>query len=363
MAKSSFMKIILILFITIISIFLHITSFFIEKYNRDMGTWIIVAKAIKNLEDPYYAAWIASNSPPFYAFVYPPAWAFLCGALAFIIDPLINTTLYLILLRIILMICNLFTAFIIMKSMKSDVLYFSLFILNPIIIGMAQGGYFDIIATLFALLSIKYLKNYKLSAILLGLGISIKIWPILLLPFLFLDKSLNKKRCKFLFLSLLPTLLMSIPFYSSNYFYKSIFTNLSRANPSRPSPEITYSLFLIIYIILFLLAIKYKLSLLECTTLILTAFLIILPSNLSYLIWILPFILISINKYGKIMLIPYLLISFSSILMRYYSFMVRHNIIFIQYNTLEYMLLTGESLTFLIFLKGKLHEHFNSNSY
>ena len=156
MAKGSFMKIILILFITIISIFLHITSFFIEKYNRDMGTWIIVAKAIKNLEDPYLAAWKASI---FYAFVYPPAWAFLCGALAFIVDLLINTTVYLILLRIILMICNLLTAFIIMKSIENNnILYFSLFILNPIIIGMAQGGYFDIIATLFTLLSIRYLK-------------------------------------------------------------------------------------------------------------------------------------------------------------------------------------------------------------
>jgi len=97
--------------------------------------------------------------------------------------------------------------------------------------------------------------------------------------------------------------------------------------------------------------------------LILTAFLMVLPSNLQYLIWILPFILISINKYGKLMLFPYLVISFSSTLMRYYSFMIRHNIAFIQRNILEYMLLIGEGLIFLIFLRGKLHERFNSYSY
>lgn len=125
-------------------------------------------------------------------------------------------------------LADILTAFLIYKfliksKVKSSVATFwsLIFILNPIsIIISSAHGQIDSIPSLLVLLSIYYSVFYShkfqnMAAILLGLAISIKPNPIMLLPLFLLKRLSLKQRAIFLLISILPAFIMIIPYTKS----------------------------------------------------------------------------------------------------------------------------------------------------
>lgn len=114
-----------------------------------------------------------------------------------------------------------------LKSMGMDEHRIFLYILNPfIIIEMTGNLHFESVMVFFLVLSLYLLHKGKwfLSAIILGLSISIKLLPLLLLPLLFKYFTNSKKLrgfgklLSFYFVCLLTVVLTFLPFYSAEVF-------------------------------------------------------------------------------------------------------------------------------------------------
>ncbi|WP_026933243.1 glycosyltransferase 87 family protein [Christiangramia echinicola] len=114
-----------------------------------------------------------------------------------------------------------------LKSMGMDEHRIFLYILNPfIIIEMTGNLHFESVMVFFLVLSLYLLHKGKwfLSAIILGLSISIKLLPLLLLPLLFKYFTNSKKLSGFgklflfYFVCLLTVVLTFLPFYSAEVF-------------------------------------------------------------------------------------------------------------------------------------------------
>ena len=100
-------------------------------------------------------------------------------------------------------------------ALKAGLLY----AINPIavLISGFQGNLMPL-PTLFMFLAVMMAiydrdKNYRLSALLLGLSIAFRSYPILLLPLILLKSDLPRiKKLKYVAYALVPTLLISLPF-------------------------------------------------------------------------------------------------------------------------------------------------------
>ncbi len=101
------------------------------------------------------------------------------------------------------------------------------FLLNPIsIIISSAHGQIDSIPTFLVILSIFLLSFYQsklyifLSALLLGLAVAVKPNPLILLPFfiIFLKSNLKTRIC-FIFLTILPVVILFLPFLQDNPQY------------------------------------------------------------------------------------------------------------------------------------------------
>lgn len=105
------------------------------------------------------------------------------------------------------------------KGRKAAFVAGMLYAVNPmaILISAFQGNFMSI-PTLFAFLAVMTMisdpgNNYRLSALLLGLGIGFRSYPILLLPLIFLKSKISLfKKIAYLGYAVLPTLILFIPF-------------------------------------------------------------------------------------------------------------------------------------------------------
>lgn len=130
-----------------------------------------------------------------------------------------------------LVICLLVYLFLIKAGTKKlhAVIWSLVFFLNPVsIIISAAHGQIDSIPTLLVILSAFFLMFKKkltytlLSGLLFGLAVSIKLNPLILLPF-FLIYIIKKSRfinsLLFGLMAILPLIILILPFASGNYFY------------------------------------------------------------------------------------------------------------------------------------------------
>lgn len=106
-----------------------------------------------------------------------------------------------------------------------------LYAVNPlaILISSFQGNIMSI-PTLFMFLAVMTAiydcdKNYRLSALLLGLAIAFRSYPVLLLPLVLLKSRISfSKKIKYILYSLIPTALAFIPFLLIDY--KAVFREI-----------------------------------------------------------------------------------------------------------------------------------------
>ncbi len=192
-----------------------------------------------------------NNAPDF---AYPPLTYYLLGGYQIITKPLLGEAFnsflfnfsgdflespyiyrYLFLLKLPYLFFDLLIGLLLIRlikdhSQKTKALCFWFF--NPInLYAIYMIGQFDIIPTFLSFLAF-YLwlsKSYKLSAIYLGLGASLKSFPLLILPFFILSKEPLKDRVLHAFITILVYLLFILPVLDSPYFkHDVLFSSLSQ---------------------------------------------------------------------------------------------------------------------------------------
>ena len=270
-----------IVLLTFASMALHLAAFYVEESSIDLTTWSLAAKGI--LEDgDFYRSTFPDN-----CFCYPPLWAWVLAPIGALIDPVGQYRLFAFASRLPIMMGNLAVGSLLLKKFRADMGIFSLWMLNPVAIGVAQAGDFDVLPAMLSLLAIWFAERRELipSAISLGLGIALKIYPIMFLPIILLGfskRDLKPALC-FLITSLAIPIAASMPYYFlTPYFIPSLF--------GYNAPRISSAGFLI-YAMVYLLALAYSrfrgLSILEASALCLLPFYLILTPHDQYYIWVL----------------------------------------------------------------------------
>lgn len=185
--------------------------------------------------DPYHVV----TSDPTLLFINP--WRYPPLYLAFTTPALVSrlatesTLLYLAALKVPLAIADIVSAIylykiFLMKFTKATSIKFTfLFVFNPLVIfESAGGGFNDPIPIAFTVISFYYVlasrerleswrRGYVLrSAFFLGLGVAIKIYPLLLLPVFVREVNGFSQRISYVLTTLLPIILVSSPFLASD---------------------------------------------------------------------------------------------------------------------------------------------------
>jgi len=207
-----------------------------------------------------------------------------------------------------------------------------LYALNPvsILISSFHGNIISI-ATLFSFLAYAVLlpgveKNYRLSALLLGMGIGFRGYPILLLPLFILKLKISlSQKIEYVLYSVMPTAISFVPFLFLDY--KSVFREVfsysgfpdyglaailraiySFVNNTRlyglPDnllgilADTSKALFFVVYALILLVSAKKKLVSLILVV-FLTFFFVYTGISSQYFIWVLPFAFLVRDKMLK----------------------------------------------------------------
>jgi hypothetical protein len=286
--------------IMLLSLGFHLLALLLEKSSPDMETWMIVGNAVINGQDFYLA-----TAPPRWHlyFPYPPLWALVLGSTALIVNPQLDPTSYLIIVRLLLMLGDFMVGLILLKAFNASLPYFAFWMLNPMIIGVAQSGQFDVLPTLASLLALIAHKKGRsvLTGILVGLGFSLKIWPIFLLPALIANHKDDRiaHSLKLVGASFVVAMAISLPFALTTT-YLSNFANVVGLNATTPlghglfSPIALYMLMMLVLI--GILSIKFKPPLSLLSALIIDLLLIILPPNIQYALWLMPYLILCLME-------------------------------------------------------------------
>ena len=213
----------------------------------NFGRYFFVQRGVFNIYDYLY------NLPPTHQlvqnygtnfFTYPPLAYFVLGIFGFLFKPFYQHTFTLwlmnnfsevyqnsevfktlFLLKLPYLFFDLGTAFLLMKlfdTQKQKKLALILWLFNPLsLYSSFMVGQFDIIPVFFVILSLYFMKLRKpsLAAISLGVGGSLKMFPLLFLPFLIFSSAKDfRERLRLGIIGLLPYVLTIIPFLGSAVF-------------------------------------------------------------------------------------------------------------------------------------------------
>ena len=181
-------------------------------------------------------------------FVYPPLAYYLFGILYFPINVLAGSNFtawlgmgndavtvdniyrYIFLIKLPIISLFIYTGVLLSKLVEKQykVLVAALWFFNPIsiyVVGLM--GQFDVIPVFLTVLSLVLVKKKLFwAAVALGAGAAIKTYPLLLLPFLAITSSHDRKmQMKLLVIGLIPYLLSVAPFLKSSAFYSDTLTS------------------------------------------------------------------------------------------------------------------------------------------
>jgi len=162
-------------------------------------------------------------------YAYPPLWMIWC-ALSYIFSA--NIYLMILILKLPIIVSDVFAAqaiydVILQKTgnEKTATKGFAYYFLNPFVILVGSiWGMFDTLPTIMTFISTIYLyeKKWSASALTLGLGIALKIYPAFLLPFYLVYMKFKQNLdtssvAKYFTLSAAPAVIVSLPFLIINY--------------------------------------------------------------------------------------------------------------------------------------------------
>lgn len=200
----------------------------------DVKIWIDVGKRVFAGQNVYDVGVKTNWYWGYYA--YPPLWMIWC-VFSYIFSA--NQYFMILVLKIPIIIADVFAAQAVydvvlqrtkdeQKATKAFMFYF----LNPFVILVGSiWGMFDAVPMILTFLSTIYLYNGRntKSALALGLGIALKVYPAFLLPLYFFYMVYKRKEgffdvLKYLLTCAAPTVVLSIPFLILNY--KSYLTQI-----------------------------------------------------------------------------------------------------------------------------------------
>lgn len=191
---------------------------------------------------------------------------------------------------------DLAIAFLLFK-ISSNRSVLNLWLFNPLTLYLIYVlGNFDVLPTALTLLSLYFFSksDFNKSGFLLGLAVSLKMYPFLFLPF-FLLRLFNQKKKAALYLLFfsLPILISFLPFLSSKDFIAS-FLGSGLTQKIIETKISNIPAFPLIY--LFILFSTFKKTLAYSFSLVGLAFLSLVNLHPQWFIWFLPFFLLSFNS-------------------------------------------------------------------
>lgn len=269
-------------------------------------------------------------------FIYPPLTYFTLGIFRVLIKPFSDPTLlpylmryswetypraqfmwHLFLFKLPYLFIDISMAFLLSKLFsqeKNKKVAFSLWIFNPVTLyATFMQGQFDIIPTLFTLLSLYFArkKKYSEAALALGIGGSYKMYPLFLLPaaaFVFGEKF--KEKIKYLVIGITPFLATILPFLNSAAFrqmvlfspknQKMLFMNWAVTAAEGLYPYIV----VLVLIYLFCYYLSRRLDLNYVYLAILLLFFSVTHYHPQWFLWVTPFLVVELveNKFRNLIL-------------------------------------------------------------
>lgn len=303
----------------VIRIVLSLTTFHSDMVVFDLAGKLVASGKILNLYD------FTSSSA---VFNYPPAIYLFHGLVRFLFNILglsqINQfNLNLLLLKLPYLIFDLLIGVVLLKmfdSSKKSLIAFALWMFNPVsLYATYMMGQFDIIPTLFIVLSIYLVVKGKLNwaALVLGLGIAFKLSPIFLaIPLVVFGRNIWE-RVRLFILCLVPYLLSIIPYLPSPSFRTTaLFANQSSKSlyasiaVSGGESIILFPAFLVFFYLViwgFNLS-KVKIDMWKLYLIPLLLFFILTHYHPQWLIWVTPLLILGLVTSGFKNIIPTALI-------------------------------------------------------
>jgi len=295
----------ILIFAVAIRFFLSFASFHPDIAALSAGGQFVTSGHILNLYD-YSSDALVLNYPPL---VY---WFF--GLLNFLFNGNVSF------LKLSYMLFDIPLGFLLIKMVdpKKSLLVFSLWMFNPIsLYSTYMMGQFDIIPTFFTVLSIYFVVKNRLgwAALALGGGIAFKLYPIfLVIPLIILAKSFWT-RVKLVMIAALPYLISVLPYLSSGSFRSNaLFASQSSKSLYAVLPVsggesiILFPALLILFYLLIWRKKLEKLSFWKIYLIPLLLFFIFTHYHPQWLIWTMPFLVLSLVFQGFKNWLPLLLV-------------------------------------------------------
>jgi hypothetical protein len=227
-----------------LGLILHIAISPFSAHLYDMQVWFetgdfIVNGAYLGTDNATYNIYtfaqkeFAAGNYPEGAYIYTPLWAYVC-AFSYLLSQFLTQLgftiggpsyfLQLFIFKIPIIISNMLIALVLLKiarlhNLSNGRTYFLLigYLFNPYVLGVTSiWGNFHNIAVLFTLLSYYFFQREKieLSFFCLGIGIAVKLYPILIVPIYLLKLKWDgiQALIKKLFIIFSPTFFICLPF-------------------------------------------------------------------------------------------------------------------------------------------------------
>jgi len=270
-----------------------------------------------------YLANNKQNLPFKDGFVYFPLTYFAIGGYQAVISPLLgedfddwlqdaransvvnnpNIFKYLIFLKLPLLFMDIFVAFLLLKFFKKKIngeKAFTLWLFNPftiiLIYAFSNIDLYPILLTVIAFLNIKR-KNILLGAVFLGLASCFKLYPLLFLPFMFLNGRTLKEKILSVLIPVSMTIVTMIPFWSKAFIDSALISGLTTRifSPGFSvgfGESIVVGVFLLSALFFYALIINKKIRLFNYWIIFLFLIFSFSHFHISWLLWIAPFLVI-----------------------------------------------------------------------
>lgn len=237
------------------------------------------------------------------------AWLSDAGANSVTNNP--NIFSFLIFLKLPLLIMDILIAYLLLKFFKEKEKgekAFELWLFNPFTIVLIYAfSNIDLYAVMLTLIAFLLVKQQKLinASIVLGIAVAFKLYPLLLLPFLFVKAKDSKEKILTVLIPASIFILTLIPFWSKAFVNAALISGLSTRIFS-PNFVIGFGESMIIG--LFLLSILFMYAWINETKINLFNYFVVLllilfsfsHFHISWLLWIAPFLVILVVKYPKL---------------------------------------------------------------
>jgi len=259
--------------------------------------------------------------PPFYLLFTIPA---------LLIQQLTGQSIaYLAMLKIPLAISDIVSSYFLYRillrsfSRSYSLKFCALFAFNPLVIFESSGGGFnDPIPIAFTVSSLYFLlkhqssrvsesRNLSISAMLLGLGIASKIYPLLIIPLFLRQLEGTRSRILYALAAMLPLIGFSIPFLLwdwTSYVQLLTVRNVGGQHPLFPAFQLgslagalIFSILAAVLVIIYSSRISLSSGL---TVLFLWVNLAIFSASFNYMVWGIPFFIWFVAEHRRLFLLP-----------------------------------------------------------